>query len=274
MKLRERELSSDCPQIMGILNVTPDSFSDGGRAYKSIDKALFLAEEMLANGASIIDVGGESTRPGAADVAEAEEYDRVVPVVEAIRSRLDVAISVDTSSAKVMAGAISAGAHLINDVRSLSRPGALAVVSESDVAVCLMHMKGEPRQMQNAPVYEDVVSEVLDCLTFAINDCVLHGIDKSRIILDPGFGFGKTLGHNSTLFRGLPRLGVEGCPLLVGVSRKTMVGDILGKPVDQRMAGSVGLAVLAVSMGAWIVRVHDVAETADAVKTAFHVLKG
>jgi len=232
-----------------------------------MDRVLSRVETMVADGADIIDVGGESTRPGAAPVAIEEELNRVVPVVEAIAARFAVPVSVDTSSPEVMEAAARAGAGLINDVRALQRPGALAAASESGLPVCLMHMRGEPATMQAQPEYgDDIVAEVSDFLMARVTACEAAGIDRRHILLDPGFGFGKTVAHNLTLFRGLPQLKQLGLPLLIGVSRKSMIGAILNRPVEQRMVGSVAMAMLAAQRGAAILRVHDVAATFDALK--------
>lgn len=259
-----RQLDLSRPQVMGILNVTPDSFSDGGR-FNHIDAALRHAEAMVKAGATLVDVGGESTRPGAAPVDEAEELARVIPVVEAIARELDVVISVDTSCPAVMREAALAGAGLLNDVRALQRPGALEVAAASGLPVCLMHMRGEPTTMQNAPQYPDIQREVATFLAERIAACVAAGIPHARIVLDPGFGFAKTLAHNLSLFRHLAELHAFGLPLLVGASRKSMIGRVLGKETHERLYGSLALAALAVSKGAHIVRVHDVAETVDVV---------
>lgn len=259
-----RTLDLSAPAIMGVLNVTPDSFSDGGR-FVGRDAALRQAEAMLAAGAQIIDVGGESTRPGATPVSVAEELDRVLPVVEAIASHCDGIISVDTSTAAVMRAAASAGAGLINDVRALRRPGALAAAAELGLPVCLMHMQGEPGTMQQSPDYQDVVAEVCAFLRDRVAACESAGLRRSQLVLDPGFGFGKQDAHNLALLDGLPTLAAEGLPLLVGMSRKSMLGRLLDRAVSQRLVGSVTLALLAVQQGAHIVRVHDVAETRDAL---------
>jgi dihydropteroate synthase len=254
-------------RVMGILNATPDSFSDGGR-WSSRDRALRHALDMIAAGADIIDVGGESTRPGSQDVAAAEELDRVVPVIEAIVAESDVPVSIDTSKPEVMEAAVSAGAAMINDVCALRAEGALETAARSGVPVCLMHMQGRPRDMQADPTYDDVVAEVGAFLTDRAKVCEAAGIAADRIFIDPGFGFGKTLDHNLELFRGLSELCRLGYPVLVGISRKSMLGAITGKPVDQRLAASVAAAVLAARRGAAVVRVHDVAETVDALKIA------
>lgn len=271
MKLRATELELSSPQIMAVLNTTPDSFSDGGALYNDkhqLDLSLVLTqvESFLQQGANIIDVGGESTRPGAEPVSIAEELERVIPVVEAVSKRFDVAISVDTSTPAVMTESAKVGASLINDVRALGRPGALEAAAETGLPVCLMHMSGEPGSMQDDPQYDDVVREVCDFLLARVGQCVEVGIDTGKILLDPGFGFGKTLTHNLTLFRHLDQLVALGFPLMVGVSRKSMIGAILDKPVDQRIIGSVAMAMLAAQRGAQILRVHDVSATADALK--------
>ncbi|QDR33327.1 dihydropteroate synthase [Pseudomonas aeruginosa] len=253
------------PHVMGILNVTPDSFSDGGR-YDRLDDALRHAERMVREGATLIDVGGESTRPGARSVSPTEELERVAPVVERIARELDVVISVDTSTPAVMRETARLGAGLINDVRSLQRDGALDAAVDSGLAVCLMHMRGEPQTMQDAPAYQDVVAEVGAFLQERVNACVAAGIDRERLLLDPGFGFAKTLEHNLVLFRHLQALHGLGLPLLVGVSRKSMIGKVLGREVDERLYGSLALAALALAKGARIIRVHDVAATVDVMR--------
>ncbi|MBT8768693.1 dihydropteroate synthase [Metapseudomonas boanensis] len=253
------------PQVMGILNVTPDSFSDGGR-FSARDSALRHVEEMVLAGATLIDVGGESTRPGARSVSPTEELERVAPVVEAIAKELDVVISLDTSTPAVMREGARLGAGMINDVRALRRDGALDAAAETGLPVCLMHMLGEPGNMQENPHYEDVVCEVRDFLVERMSACAAAGIPAERIVLDPGFGFAKTLAHNLSLFKHLEELHSLGRPLLVGVSRKSMIGQALGREVDQRLYGSIALAALAVAKGACILRVHDVAETVDAVR--------
>ncbi|MBV1814569.1 MULTISPECIES: dihydropteroate synthase [Pseudomonas] len=251
--------------VMGILNATPDSFSDGGR-YSQLDAALRHAQEMVAAGATLIDVGGESTRPGARPVSPAEEVDRVAPVVERIAQELDVIISVDTSTPEVIVESARLGAGLINDVRSLRRPGALEAAAATGLPVCLMHMLGEPGDMQDNPHYQDLVGEVSAFLADRMERCEAAGIPKDRIILDPGFGFAKTLEHNLSLFRHMEALHALGRPLLVGVSRKSMIGAVLGRPVGERLIGGLALAALAMTKGARILRVHDVAETADVVR--------
>ena len=253
------------PQVMGILNVTPDSFSDGGR-FGQRDAALRHAEAMLRAGATLIDVGGESTRPGARAVSPVEELERVAPVVEAIAAELDVIISVDTSTPAVMRETARLGAGLINDVRSLQRDGALEAAADSGLPVCLMHMRGEPTTMQQNPQYSDILSEVRAFLSERMTACAAAGIATERLILDPGFGFAKTQEHNLRLFKHLQSLHELGRPLLVGVSRKSMIGRVLGHEVGGRLYGSLALAALAVTKGAHILRVHDVAETVDVVR--------
>lgn len=254
---------------MGVINTTPDSFSDGGDLYRGgrldIDLALARAGEMAGEGAAILDIGGESTRPGAAPVGLAEEMDRVLPLVELIAAELDVVVSVDTSSPLLMAEAARAGAGLINDVRALTREGAPEAAAATGLPVCLMHMRGEPGTMQDAPRYDDVVGRVAEFLAERVAACEQSGIGRERIVLDPGFGFGKTVGHNLQLLRDLPRLAALGLPLLIGLSRKSMIGKLIGRGVDQRLPASLALAVLAVERGAVIVRTHDVAATADAL---------
>ncbi|MBM5812506.1 MAG: dihydropteroate synthase [Gammaproteobacteria bacterium] len=255
------------PVVMGVLNVTPDSFADGGR-HTTRAAALAQAERMAEEGAAIIDVGGESTRPGARPVAADEELRRVLPVVEDLVARLAVPVSVDTRHAAVMSAALGAGASMINDIAALREPGALAAVAASDAAVCLMHMRGEPHGMQDAPVYADVAAEVLGFLRARVAACRAAGIDAGRLVVDPGFGFGKTLAHNLELLRRLPELAADGVPVLAGLSRKSMVGQLTGRGVGERLPGSLALAVLAVLGGARIVRAHDVGPTVDAVKVA------
>jgi dihydropteroate synthase len=258
---------------MGILNVTPDSFSDGNR-YASVDAALERAAQIIEEGATIIDVGGESTRPGAAAVDEALEIARVVPVIEGIAATSGIAISIDTSKPEVMAAAVAAGACIVNDVHALRAPGARAWAAVSEVGVCLMHMQGEPRTMQDSPHYHDVVAEVAQFLVRERDACIEAGVDREAIALDPGIGFGKGLAHNLTLLKELSRFAALGAPLLVGVSRKSFIGRILGKPVDERLYGGLGLAALAAAMGARIVRTHDVAATRDAIGMVSAVLQG
>ena len=260
-----RKLDLSCPQIMGVLNVTPDSFSDGGK-FTSMQAALAHAQAMVGAGAAIIDVGGESTRPGAKAVSEQEELDRVIPIVEMLSSELDVIVSVDTSTAKVMREAARAGAGMINDVRALARESAMAAARDTGLPVCLMHMQGQPGTMQLNPEYDDVVASVEAFLLERQHACEQAGIGRSRLLFDPGFGFGKTVAQNYTLFRTLPRLASHGLPLLVGVSRKSMIGAITHRALEQRVTGSAVLAALAAQRGARILRVHDVAETADALR--------
>ncbi|MBU1311119.1 MAG: dihydropteroate synthase [Gammaproteobacteria bacterium] len=262
---RQRELALTRPVVMGILNVTPDSFSDGGQ-YNRLDAALYQAEQMLNDGALMLDIGGESTRPGAADVTEQEELSRVVPVIAAIRQRFDCVISVDTSKASVMSAAVQAGADMINDVRALQEPGALQVALAARVPVCLMHMQGAPRSMQHAPDYQDVVAEVKQFLLQRAQLCEQAGMRKQDIILDPGFGFGKSLSHNYMLLQQLQQFADSGYPLLAGMSRKSMVGQLLDIPVSERLAGSLACATIAAIKGARIIRVHDVKETVQAVR--------
>jgi len=253
-------------RVMGILNVTPDSFSDGGD-FATREAALRHARQMVADGADLIDVGGESTRPGAPPVSVAEELDRVIPVIEALAGELAVPVSVDTSKPEVMRAAVAAGAGLINDVAALRRPGALAAAAALRVPVCLMHMQGEPGTMQQDPAYGDVVAEVAAFLAGRLAACEAAGIPRERLLVDPGFGFGKTLAHNLALLRGLPRLASLGAPVLAGLSRKSMIGALLGGvPVGERLHGSVAAAVLAVERGAAIVRVHDVGPTVQALR--------
>jgi len=266
MQFKEKVLDLSIPRVMGILNVTPDSFSDGGR-FTTIDNAMAQARRMVEEGASILDVGGESTRPGASPVSEQEELERVIPVIETISKELDVVISIDTSKAGVMREAIHAGAHLINDVCALQGENTLQTAAQLQVPVCLMHMQGEPRTMQAEPVYDDVVTEVLDFLCARRDSCMAAGISENQIILDPGFGFGKKLGHNIELFRAIPEFCNTGMPILVGVSRKSMIGSILNTQVDERLHGSIALASLAVWLGAGIIRAHDVGPTVQAINT-------
>lgn len=274
LKLCGRWLNLSVPRVMGILNVTPDSFSDGsalsadrGAPFKvSLDKALFAVQSMVSAGADIIDVGGESTRPGAPLVCENEELDRVIPVVTAIRRNFDVLISVDTSTPSVITASAKAGANMINDVRALQRPGALDAAAATDLAVCLMHMQGEPGSMQHAPSYGDVYAEVSAFLLNRKSICEQAGISLDRICLDPGFGFGKTLTHNYLLLSRLNDLHALGSPLVIGLSRKSMIGLVLGVQTADRLAGSLAGAVLAAAAGAQILRVHDVQPTVDALK--------
>lgn len=260
-------LDLETPVVMGVVNVTPDSFSDGGR-FADPSIAIAHALRMVEEGARVIDVGGESTRPGAQAVSAAEEIRRVVPVIEALAARAGVPISIDTSKAAVMTAAVRAGATLINDVRALREPGALAAAAATGAAICLMHMQGEPRTMQVDPQYGDVVAEVRDFLGGRVAACLTSGIERDRLAIDPGIGFGKRLEHNLALLAGLPALSGLGWPVMVGVSRKSMFGALLGRAVDERVAGGVAMATAAVLSGASIVRTHDVAPTLDAVKVA------
>jgi len=271
MRFKDKELDLSVPRVMGILNVTPDSFSDGGK-FSTLDTALVQARRMVEEGASILDVGGESTRPGANPVSEQEELERVIPVIEAIGKELDVVISIDTSKAGVMREAIDAGAHLINDVGALQGEKALETAAQLQVPVCLMHMQGEPRTMQAEPFYENVVDEVLNFLCTRRDICTAAGISEDQIILDPGFGFGKKLEHNLELFRAIPEFCNTGMPILVGVSRKSMIGSILNMQVDERLHGSIALASLAVWLGAGIIRAHDVGPTVQAINTITAVM--
>ncbi|WP_290523021.1 dihydropteroate synthase [Alcanivorax sp.] len=260
-------LDLSAPVVMGILNVTPDSFSDGGR-FNERDAALRQAEQMLADGAAIIDVGGESTRPGAAPVSEQQELDRVVPVVEALHQQLGALVSVDTSTAAVIRDSAAAGAGLINDVRALRRPGALEAAAVSGLPACLMHMKGEPGNMQDNPQYDDVTTDVLTFLQERIAACEAAGISRERLLVDPGFGFAKSMNHNLVLMREMSALQQLGLPILIGVSRKSLFGKVLGREVNERLPGSLAAAVMCVERGASIVRAHDVRETVDVVRFA------
>lgn len=271
LRLASRSIDLSSPVVMGVLNVTPDSFSDGGR-FDSLDAAVLQAGQMAAEGAAIIDVGGESTRPGAAAVSEDDEIARVVPVIEAIAG-LDVAVSIDTSKPGVMQAAVAAGASIVNDVYALRRDGALAMAASLDVAVCLMHMQGEPRTMQENPRYEDVSGQVAAFLGERAAACMDAGIRRESIVVDPGFGFGKTAGHNIELLAKLGRIGELGLPLLVGLSRKDTLGKLTGQPVERRLAAGIAAAVLAVERGAHIVRTHDVGATLDALKVAAAVMR-
>ena len=264
-----RTLDLSRPRIMGVLNVTPDSFSDGGQLYRDgrvdTDVLLARAEQMLAEGADILDVGGESTRPGAAAVSEAEELDRVVTAVEALAQHCDTIISVDTSTPSVMTESARCGAGLLNDVRGFRRPQALQAAADSGLALCVMHMQGEPGTMQTAPAYSDVVQDISEFLSQRLADMGAVGIDLDRVVIDPGFGFGKTAEQNFELLARLEALCNQRQPVLVGLSRKSMISSVLDRPPEQRMAASVALALMAVERGARIVRVHDVAATFDAL---------
>lgn len=265
MQFGHRTLDLSTPQIMGILNVTPDSFSDGGR-YQGVDAALKQAESMLSQGASIVDVGGESTRPGATPVGAQEEMERVLPVVEAIAQRIDVTISVDTSNPQLMTSAAHIGAHLLNDVRALQQDGALKAAAKSGLPVCLMHMQGTPETMQQAPQYLDVVADVLSFLKERIRACTEAGIEANRLIIDPGFGFGKTTEYNYRLLAELKTLQTLNRPILAGLSRKRMIGEVTSQPIaEQRVHGSAAGALIAAINGANILRVHDVQATKAAL---------
>jgi dihydropteroate synthase len=264
-------LSLPTPSVMGILNVTPDSFSDGGK-FNTVSAARQQAETMAEAGAAIIDIGGESTRPGATEVSSDRELERIIPVIEAVRESTELPISVDTSKPEVMREVAAAGAAMINDVTALQTPGATAEVAALGLPVCLMHMQGQPRSMQNHPEYEDVVAEVTAFLGERVAQCVQDGISRDRIIVDPGFGFGKTVAHNIELLANLRQLQELGLPVLVGLSRKRSLGDITGKDVDDRMPASISAATIAVLHGAAIVRAHDVRETVDALRIASAVM--
>jgi dihydropteroate synthase len=270
---RDRVLDLESPVVMGVLNVTPNSFSDGGR-FESHHAALEHARGMIEEGAAIIDVGGESTRPGADPAQIDQELARVIPVIEGLRRDASLFISVDTSKAEVMRAAMAAGADIINDVRSLAQPGALETAAASGAGICLMHMLGEPRTMQDAPRYDDVVAEVNGFLAARVRACRDAGIDAARLAVDPGFGFGKRVADNLALLQQLASLQTLGVPIAVGLSRKSMLAKLTGRAVDQRVAGSVALAAIAVLNGARIVRAHDVAATVDAVRVAKAVSRG
>lgn len=267
MKLQanHKTLDLSSPQIMGILNFTPDSFSDSGQFF-TLDKALFQVEKMLKDGAVIIDIGGESTRSMAEEVSEQEELARVVPLVEAVRQRFDCWISVDTSKASVMEECARVGMDMINDIRALQESNALETAVKLGLPTCIMHMQGQPRTMQNNPQYDDVVTEVLEFLEKRTALCLQAGMKAENIIWDVGFGFGKTVQHNFKLLQQSARFAVQGYPILAGLSRKSMIGSVLNKTVDQRVVGSATAALIAAMNGATILRVHDVAETADALK--------
>lgn len=261
---------------MGILNTTPDSFSDGGNSYSDgrldLDLAVRRAADMQAQGASLIDIGGESTRPGAAPVSLQEEMDRVLAVIERVAAELDVIVSVDTSRPEIIAAAAAAGAGLINDVRALQQAGALEAAAATGLPVCLMHMQGKPQTMQAQPSYQSVISEVGDFFTARVEACNSVGIRPDQILLDPGFGFGKSLQHNVELLQRLGELAVQGMPLLIGMSRKSMLQGLLGRPVEERLAGSLGLAMLALQNGASILRVHDVAQSRDILELYWQIV--
>ena len=265
---RGRKLHLDTPIIMGILNVTPDSFSDGGSYYQT-DSAVIQAQTLLSDGATIIDIGGESTRPGAPDVTLEEELNRVIPAINAIRAHSeptvsDCIISIDTSKSEVMRQALHAGADIINDVRALQEPDALSVAAEfADVAICLMHMQGQPRTMQSNPQYNDLFADINHFFKQRIDACKTAGIKPQQLILDPGFGFGKSLAHNYELLKRFDEFNHLGLPVLAGLSRKSMIGNLLNRNTDERLAGSLAGALIAAQNGAKIIRVHDVKETAD-----------
>jgi len=265
MNFAGKTLDMAACHVMGVLNVTPDSFSDGG-CFSRVDSALARARQMVADGAALIDVGGESTRPGATPVPLQEELDRVCPVVEAIARELDVIVSVDTSAPEVMRRTVSLGAGLINDVRALQRPGAVEVVAETEVPVCIMHIQGEPDHMQDNPHYRNVRREVSAFLSERLRVIEAAGVQRERVILDPGFGFGKTARHNFELLNALEQLQQLGHPLLVGMSRKSMLGHVTGRDVGERLSASIAAATIAALNGASIIRAHDVRETVDAVK--------
>jgi len=258
-------LDLSTPQVMGILNVTPDSFSDGGK-FAHFEHALAQVERMIADGATIIDIGGESTRPGALVVSDEDELARVIPILKAIKQRFNVFVSIDTSKASVMNAAIAAGADIINDVRALQNEGCLTAIAQSNVPVCLMHMQGLPQTMQDSPSYDNIINEIKAFFHQRIEACVDAGIARERIILDPGFGFGKTLEQNFHLLANLSLFRQFGLPLLAGLSRKSMLGNLLERDVEQRLAGSISAAILAAEQGAHIIRVHDVQATVDALK--------
>ncbi len=272
LRLGSQTLSLDRPLVMGVLNVTPDSFSDGGKFFAT-DAAIRQAERMFAAGAAIVDVGGESSRPGAGQISEDEELDRVIPVIEIISDGTDIAVSIDTSKPGVMRAAVNAGASMINDVYALRQDGAVEAASELDVAVCLMHMQGEPGTMQENPGYRDIPGDILDFLSKRITACRDAGIDDEKIVIDPGFGFGKTHEHNIRLLASLDRFQELGMPLLVGLSRKSTLGALTGKDVEERLPAGIAAAILAVERGAHIVRTHDVDETIDALKIASAVMQ-
>jgi dihydropteroate synthase len=270
----DRQIDLSIPVCMDIINATPDSFSDGAELQRSgttsfqldIDKALFRAETMVAEGATFVDVGGESTRPGAATVSEQEELDRVIPLIAAISASLDVCVSIDTSSPVVMKEALDSGAQLINDIRALAIPGAAELLASTKAAVCLMHMQGAPSTMQKTPSYGSVVLEVFDFLKSRVAYSLECGIEQDRLLIDPGFGFGKTVQHNYQLLKNLGYFSQLEIPLLVGLSRKSMIGEVVARPVEQRLAGSIAATTLALASGARIIRTHDVAATMDAIR--------
>ncbi|PSU98483.1 dihydropteroate synthase [Photobacterium kishitanii] len=262
---KSKKLDLTTPQVMGIVNITPDSFSDGGK-YNQLESALRHVEAMIAAGTAMIDIGGESTRPGAADVNLEMELARVIPVIEAIRQRFDCWISIDTSKAQVMTEAVNAGADLINDVRALQEAGALEAAAKANVPICLMHMQGQPRTMQSDPNYVDLITDVNQFLHERIQACEQYGITRQQLVLDPGFGFGKTMAHNYQLLAQLEQFHQFGLPLLVGMSRKSMISQLLNIPPSDCLAGSLACATIAAMKGAQIIRVHDAKETIDVVK--------
>ena len=269
LRCAEKQLDLQHPQVMGVLNITPDSFSDGGNLFDDaqipLDKILVNAQRMIDEGASVLDIGGESSRPGAQAVSVAEEIRRVLPVVEALKE-LDCIISVDTRNGETAKATINAGAHMINDISAGADSGVMTAVANSDVAYALMHMQGMPETMQNNPRYEQVVTEVAQFLRRKYQNCLSQGIAAERMLVDPGFGFGKSLQHNLQLLAHIEALRVDDCPILVGISRKSMLGQITGRDVEDRLAASVAAAVLAVQNGADLVRAHDVKETVDGLK--------
>ena len=273
LRCGDKTLDLSRPCVMGVLNVTPDSFSDGGR-FQDIGQALAHAHRMIDEGAAIIDIGGESTRPGSNPIDADEELRRVLPLVRALAPKVGVPVSVDTTKPQVMRAVIDAGAGMINDVLALRTPGALDTVAASNAAACLMHMQGEPRTMQVEPSYQDVVAEVHEFLRQRLDACLGAGIARERLVVDPGFGFGKTVSHNLRLLSNFDRLLDLGVPLAAGLSRKAMIGTITGRPVEQRLHGSIALATIAILKGARIIRAHDVAPAVDAVKIATAVLGG
>lgn len=270
LQCADKSLDLSAPKIMGILNITPDSFSDGGQYFNTdtilLDKILENAHRMVTEGVSILDIGGESTRPGAEPVSTQQELDRVLPVIELLLKELDVIISADTSDSIVMEEAIKMGVHMINDVRALQNASALEVVARSNVSICLMHMSGEPCVMQNNPTYDNVVEVVKNFLSERVSACLSAGIDKTRLVIDPGFGFGKTTRHNIDLLKHLSHFNELKLPILVGLSRKSMIGNIIDRPVNERIHGSLAATVIALLHHAKIIRTHDVAAVVDAVK--------
>ena len=272
MIVRLGSIELDCPSVMGVINVTPDSFSDSGKFFAP-DEALQEAGKMVNAGAQILDIGGESTRPGATPVGEQEELDRVIPIIEAIGAEFDVAVSIDTSKPGVMREAVAAGSAMINDVCALQADGALAAAVELQKPVCLMHMQGQPRTMQTEPRYNNIVDEVIQFLASRVTQCVDKGLGKNLLVVDPGFGFGKTPAHNVELLANLRQLQRIGCPVLIGVSRKSTLGVITGRDVDDLLPASIAAAVVAVMQGAQIVRAHDVAETVDALSVARRLIE-